>query len=552
VKRLFKLALAPALALALCVVPLAAALAQMAKPIAVVSLASLNEDLSDIAYVTRTAGMPDYGDTARFFVGGMAAGIDKQRPIGAYVVPQGNDFLRVLFVPVEPNGLATIFKLHRDTLGQPKDAGNGVQEVGINRSVFVKEQNGWAFVAMEKESLASLPQDPAALLGDLPKKYNIAAKLMIQNVPAEIRRTVIDQLKIGTERFLNSPAARQQNIDREQAQQLTSAYFGSLDRLMTEGDEAFIGLGIDEPSKKVVLDLGFSAKKGTSLARSMKLQSEAKSNFTGFVQPKAAATMTLASKLGPEDIKQAQDGLKAARGQWVKQLDDSPEVPADKREVAKSALNQLIDIIQGTIATGKMDGGATLILLPKSISFAFGGFVADGAAVDRLLKTIADLGQGIPNFPELKLNVGSIGELKLNRLIGPLPPGADDARELLGENIDIIIGVAPKAVIVAGGKDSEGLLHQVLDKSKQAGEQAVSPFRLVVSLLPIMKFSQSVKDSPPAAAMIASLEQSGNDQIVVVSEAKSTSTTTHVEVQEGVIKAIGEGVKRAGARFDRR
>ena len=258
-KSLFNLALAAAAIVALCSAPLAAK-AQALKPVAVVSVASIKENLADVAYVTRAAGMPDYGDTAKFFAGALTAGIDKERPIGMYVVPQAGEFHGIAFIPLEANGLTTILKVHKEQLGEPKDAGNGILEIGNSKTVFIKEQGGWAFVAEGKEYLTGLPQDPIALLGDLHKKYNVGGKLMVQNIPDELRRMAVDEMKLGVERFLDSPAARQGNIDRDQARQLTKAYLDKIEKLINELDELSLGLGVDETAKHAVLDIGFSAK----------------------------------------------------------------------------------------------------------------------------------------------------------------------------------------------------------------------------------------------------------------------------------------------------
>jgi hypothetical protein len=64
-------------------------------------------------------------------------------------------------------------------------------------------------VAQSQEHLGGLPADPVALLGDMPQKYNIAARLMVQNVPEELRRMAIDEIKIGMERGL--PQARSED-----------------------------------------------------------------------------------------------------------------------------------------------------------------------------------------------------------------------------------------------------------------------------------------------------------------------------------------------------
>ena len=156
----------------------------------------------------------------------MASGIDKDRPIGVYFVPQQDEFEGVAFIPVAPDGLKTILKMHKDKLGEPKDVGDGVQKVGMNQNVFLKEvqspAGGWVFAAAEKEHLANLPADPVSVLGDLPKTYNIAGKLFVQNIPEKLRRTAVDEIKLGIERALSSPQAQQGKIDRDQLAPLPS------------------------------------------------------------------------------------------------------------------------------------------------------------------------------------------------------------------------------------------------------------------------------------------------------------------------------------------
>jgi hypothetical protein len=548
VKSMFQLAPAALAALALLLAPLTSAVAQALKPVAVVSIASIKEDLADVGYVTRAAGMADYGDTAKFFASALSAGLNKERPLGLYVLPKAGNFHAVAFIPLEPNGLDTILKVHKEQLGERRDAGNGIIEIGNTKTAFVKEHNGWAFIAENKEYLTAVPPDPVALLGDLPQKYNVAAKLFVQNIPEELRRTGIDQIKFGMERFLDSPAARQGKIDREQAREITKASIANIEKLINESDEILIGLGIDETAKHVVLDIGFSAKEGSSLARSMAMQTNAKTNFAGFTLPEASVTLSLSSKSSPEDIEQVKPALKAARAQWSKQIDDSPDIPADKREAIKATLGQLFDVIEKTVTSGRMDGGGALVLLPKSVSFAFGGLVEDGPAIEKFLKSLVDLGATIPNFPQVQLNAGSIGDMKLNRLTAPIPGRNDDARELLGDNLEIIVAVGPKSVIVTGGKNAEALLRKVIDRSAQEREKSISPFSLNVALLPILKFYKSVDDNPIVNSVLASLEQTGNDHVTIANQAAPRSSTTRIEIQEGVIKAIGEGAKSAGVR----
>jgi len=544
VKSLFKSWLLPLALLALSVAP-AASWAQNFKPVAVVSIASIKETLADIGYITKAAGMEDAGKSAAFFASALTTGIDKEKPMGLYVVPKAGDFHAVAFIPLEPNGLSTILKVHKEQVGEPQDAGNGILEIGKGRTAFVREQGPWAFVAESKEHLADLPADPGALLGTLPKSYNFAAKLMVQNIPDDLRKMALSEIKLGMERFLSSPAAQRGNIDREQAQNLTKIYTANLDKLINESDELFVGLGIDPTAKHAVLDVGFSAKDGTSLARQMALQTEAKTNFAGFLLPEAAITMNAAGKVSKEDIEQIGPVMKSVREQYAKQLDDAPNIPADKRDAIKGLLNQFIDVVEKTIAGGRTDGGLAVVLLPKSVSFIAGGLVADGAAIEKILKSAVDLGQGHRDFPQVQLNAGMLGDLKLHKLTAPIPD--EEAKQVLGDKLEIIFAVAPKRFFVAGGKDAEGLLKKVVDASAAAPEKSVPPMQMTIAVLPILKFYRSVDDNPMVAGLIASLEQTGNDRVTILSEAGARSSTTRVEVQEGVIRAAGEGAKAAGA-----
>src|SRR5262245_64981839 len=150
------------------------------------------------------------------------------------------------------------------------------------------------------------------------------------------------------------------------------------------------------------------------------MQADAKTNFAGFLQQGAAVTLNVASKSSPEDIAQAKAALQTYRAQLAKQIDDSPDIPADKREAIKNLLGPLFAVIEQTVAAGQIDGGAVVVLLPRSLSFAAGGAVADGAGVEKFLSQLADLGKTIPNFPKLQLNSGTIGDVKLNRLTAPI------------------------------------------------------------------------------------------------------------------------------------
>ena len=536
----------PLAAIVLLAAPLAA-LAQV-KPVAVVSIASIKENLADVAYLSRIAGMEDAGKSAMFFGNALTAGIDKNKPIGLYVVPEAGDFHGVAFVPV--SDLKVLLEVHKEQIGTPKDVGNGILEIsGQGRTAYIKEQTGWAFVAESKEHLAGLPPDPAALLGDLPAKYNLAGKVLVQNIPEELRRMAIDELKLGVERALSSPAA-QGNVNPEEAKKTVQAQLAQLEKLISESEEVIIGLGINAETKSTYLDFSFTARDGTSLAKQMAAQVDAKTNFAGFLLPEASVTLNAVSKIMPEDIQQIGPALKLYREQANKHIDDAPDFPAEKRGPAKAVVGQMFDIFEKTLAGGTMDLGGVLLLLPKSLSFGFGGAMADGPAFEKALKDLVALLKDQPDFPKVQFDAGTLGDLKLHKITAPVPNSEPEARELLGDKLEVIVGIGPKSVMITGGKDAEGLLKKIVDGCKAQAGKPVQPMQINVSLLPILKFSQSVDNNPIVATVIASLEQGGGDRISITSQATPRSSTGRLEIQQGVIRAIGEAAKAFGAGFD--
>jgi hypothetical protein len=541
VKFLFKLSL---LALvALLASPLAAARAQSVKPVAVVSIASINENLADLEYLTRIAGMEDAGKSANFFARALTAGIDKSRPFGLYVVSKDGDFPAIAFIPV--NDLKVLLEVQKDYLGTPKDVGNGIQEVGTDRTAFIKEQGGWVFAAEDKAVLTGLPQDPAALLANLPTNYNASVRLLVQNIPAELRKTAIDQIKIGMDRGLSGGRG---NVDRKGAEQAMKAWLGNLEQLINETEEVTIGLGIDAEKKHTVLDFNLTAKDGSTLARKLALQMDAKTRFGGFLMSDASVNFNAVGRSSPEDLQQVSVNMKAQRELWSKQIDDSPHIPADKREPAKRLLAQFMDVLEKTAASGKGDLGGTVMLLPKSISFVVGGYVADGPGLDKALQGAYELAKDQPDFPKVQLNAGTLGDLKLHRLSAKIPEHEPEARDLLGETLEIIVAIGPQSVFVSGGKDAEGLLKNVLEASAAEADKSVPPVQINISLLPILKFYRSVDDNPIVTGLISKLEQTGSDRITIITRPGARDTTTRIEIQEGLIKAIGEGANavRAG------
>ena len=90
------------------------------------------------------------------------------------------------------------------------------------------------------------------------------------------------------------------------------------------------------------------------------------------------------------------------------------------------------------------------------------------------------------------------------------------------------IGTGKSSFFVSVGKDSEAA-PQEGDRQDAAEASAVPPMQLNVSLLPILKFYSSVDDGPLGRRLVATLEQEGNDKLIITSTAGPRGATTPIK-----------------------
>lgn len=543
------------LVLAALAAPLSAqtASAQTAKPVAVLSIASVEKNLADVVYLTKIVGMEDTGKTAQLFGNALTAGMDKTRPSGLLIVPSGANFQAIAFVPV--TNLKLLLEVHKEQVGEPKDIGGSILEIGTDRKAFIKEQAGWAFVAEQKEHLSVVPADPTQLLGDLPSKYNVAARVFMQNIPASLKQMAIEQIKQGMNAATaGAPGVPGQPAQPNQAQM--EAVVKQLESLINEADEITVGLAVSPPDKSVSIDFAMTARDGTELAKRMALQSNLKSSFTGMVLPEAAISGVSTVQLTENDLALAKTQFKAQRDQAVQQLETlGATLSPEQKESLKKLVGHYLDLAERALNT-RQDSGFAVVLAPRSVAAVAGGYVPDNVSLDASVKEFADFLKANPDAAGITftMNSGTLGDLTLHR--GSIPLKAEDAaaRAVFGDKLEFVVGTGKNSFYLAGGKDHESLLKKVIERSATQAGQPAQPMQMTVAVLPIMKFYQSVDQENPLVGavlggMIASLEQDGSDKLLITGAATPKSATYRVEVQEGLIRSVGEVVKMFSAQL---
>jgi hypothetical protein len=519
--------------------------AQEAKPLVTVSFAGYDKLVGDIDFIGKLGGNPNLGKTLEAILKMTTpvndlSWLDTAKPWGAVVQTQGDQFPMFAFLPV--TDAKKFFELVGNAGMPVKDLGDGVSEITTSaRPLYAQPKGAWLFIAGTPDALKTLPADPTALLGDLPQKYALAVRASLKNIPAPVRQLLLMQMQgyaamaSGQEPGeTDDTYAVRLNAMKQTIQQLSA--------MINEMDELLVGWAIDHQSNSTYLDLQATAQPGTKFAKQFAQMAGAKTNFAGFGLSGAAATAAWTGTLSDDDVTRAKGNIALAGDRISKGLDEQG-LPAEKLQLAKQVLGNVLEVARKTVENKKGDAGLTLLLDPSAVTLVAGGMVAEGAKLESALKLLAaDLQKDEPALAGmLKLNAETHEGIRFHTLA--LPMNDPKFAALVGDNLDVVVGIGDSSAYVAAGRDAAKTLKQVIDQSKAAPGKAIPPARISLSAAPIAKFAAAVIDGPQKqmAAMLAMMLQqtSGKDHVTFTVNSISNGVHGRLEIEEGLLKLLG-------------
>lgn len=516
-----------------------------AEPVAVVSISGVNNLVNDIKYLSAAAGAGHLGQMAETMSQPFMQGISRDKPVGLIVSFENNNFEPLAFIPIDD--LDATMDMLSENLGKPRDSGNGVFEIAGPQPSYLKEQNGWAFVATNIDALKNLPANPKGILDGLNEEYDIAIRANIDSIPKEYRDMALDQMRAGIRQGLDRLPG-ESDEQYELRKQLVESQMEQMNALFNQTDQITFGWLIDGQQQMTHMDMTVTAKPGTDLANQMGQLKSAKSKFAGFMNDEAAITMNSSSMLRPQDIAQTKTMLSSFRETAIKEIENDDDLPdQDARNAAQDLVGDLFDILDATLESGVMDAGLSISLDEQSMTMVGGLHVADGNAVEESLKKLVKLAKQEPDFPGIQFNAQSHGNVRFHTMQVPIPEG-EDAREILGEVLDVAIGIDKQAAYFAMGNDCITKLKQVIDNSAQSTGKIVDPFTMQVALTPIAEFVASIEENPLVGTILDTLKNSnGKDHVLVRAFSVTNGATYRMKIEDGVLKAIGQGAVMAQA-----
>ena len=127
-------------------------------------------------------------------------------------------------------------------------------------------------------------------------------------------------------------------------------------------------------------------------------------------------------------------------------------------------------------------------------------------------------------------------------------PEEEYVSQVLGDQLDVVIGTADSAAYVAIGTDGLAHLKQMVDASSTSQAAKVDPLKLTIALTPILEFADSIESNPIVSGLAQSLAVSGGkDHVQIRTSTIENGVTYRFLIEEGVLRLIGQGVQMGAA-----
>jgi hypothetical protein len=512
-------------------------------PVLVVTIASLNKLMQDANYLTAAVGQPQAGGMFTMMAGMFTQGLDNTRPIGILVPMVDGSPEPIGLIP--SNNVEMMLKRLEAQTGPADRLEDGTLVVAAGPAlVYVRQVGNWAVVARNRELIDLVPADPMPLMQGLGDEYDIAFRLNVQEIPVELRDMLVEQLSQGFDQAM----ARQGREPDQDVAEFSKMQLEQLSRLIREADQLQFGLNINPNRRIVSIDTRFTAAAGTSLARMYAGSQPIPSMFSAVLGGDAAFRYHAAASLSPEAVETTGANITGVKAMLRKALAEREEMDEATRGEVEEMLNGLIDIGVRTMQEGKIDTGIIGMADDSMLRIAGGSFVHDGDEVAQWVKQLAAKLRNSPDAPEFNFDQGQHGGVTMHSVVIDIPAKEEELRRMFGPQATVHLGTGPQAFYFAVGQGSVDVMKGLIDSAgNDRGDVAQRPLvQMRLQLLPILRLAQSVKPNDSLANVIEAVALGGdNDYLSMTGHAIANGQTSYVEIGEGLLKAIGAGIREA-------
>lgn len=507
------------------------------EPAVVVSIANFKEQMDDVNYLLTASGFPEMKFLAGSFIKNYTKGIDNDKDAGVLVFfneeVEQPDF--VAFVPV--TDLEELLDVIAGVADVDEDDDFTTIRMDDGTELIIKENDGYAFISNKQEMFEAISGDPAGHLGDLPSKYNLAAKVFAQRIPEDLRTKALDMIKESSSMTLDNLG---DDLQAEMQRKNLEMQMEQMEMMFNETDTFTMGMSANNDTKSLIMDLEFAGLPDSKLAKMIVGSApEQPSRFTGFLMDGAAFTHNQCVKVQKEEAERYAKALDGLRETALEEMDQDGDLTEDDLAAVDKALTAIVDVTKETLAEGILDSGAVVMLGEGEVNIALGAQISSPQKIEATVKELVAMAEEKAGGAiEVNLNSGSHKNVTLHQVVVPIPDSEEEMRAAIGDAVTIIVGIGKKEVYLAAGTAPEDTLKKAIDGTHMAKD--LMQFNFYVT--PMLEFAASLEDDESVLAMVDALKEAGNDRISMTSNLIENGMNMRFEMQDGILGLIKVGV----------
>ena len=518
-------------------------LAQSApQPAVVISVAPIKEQMNDINYLVDTSGFGQAKFLIKSQIRYVTGGLDNKRPSGALLYFEGDnpEPTTVAFLPIKD--IDDLLDTLSDMV-EVDEEGDLIKIIPPNgETLFAREQGSHMFITTDKNALADLPAEPAAMLGDLPAKYNVGVHVFGDRVPEELRQKAIDMIKEGYVDSLENLDIDPTEIDSKLAE------FEEQIEVFEDLDEIVFGVLADKETHKLAMEFSITGKPGSKIAKGYAgLANAPPSRFLGFMNDGAAADYTMCFDINTEDADRVGSQMDTLIESMMTELDNDGELSEEELDSIRSAAIQISEVIEETFKEGRVDSSGQLLMDENRLDFAAAGQVSDPAKIEAAVKELVEVAKkrDEDQIFEFNLDFAKHKGVTLHEIIINVPEDEEEVQDVIGSEMALILGIGEKEIYLATGKSPLDTLKAAMDK--EAGAAPEYPIIYNLRVTPILEFAAKTSGQPVIDNLVEKLSEVGRDKMTVYSKAIENGLFTRMEMEDGPIELIQSAIEEVGA-----
>ena len=520
------------------------------KPVAVVSLSGYDSVMSDIELAGELSGRPHMSMVAEGLMvvatkGQGLVGLDKKRPWGVLVGTDGEQVGGCVFVPVtDLDKLMSVAQSWGNDKIKKQDG--GIYEIETPRKkLYVQETHkGWAFVVDNKDLFKYMPADPAKLLDGLNRRYDVAARVYVANIPPQCREKICAKMQQMCKRHMEKHKHGDHHPEHKEMAEYMHKH---MQEAAEDIEHVTVGLLLDNDLQQGVVEVSVVAKQDTKVAKQFAQLGGTRTDFGGFELPEAAISGRMTTQCPAPPAKYIDKMIETMRSKAYEKIEEKGK-SGEHAEAARKIVDTLLDVMKKTAVSGRHDCAMAVALDEDAATLIAGRYVADGPKLESAVKmAVKEIGKKHPERVEKMLKLDAACYRGVNLHVATIPitdkcKHKEQAVKAVGENLQIVLGIGPKAVYLAAGRDAMVSLKQAIQKSQQNRRWTVPPMEFTVDLDELLEVVEEV--GPPKCREAAdkagdALEKAyGRDSVHVVALPDGRGVTVRMELDEGVLRAM--------------